>query len=103
MNDEDSTAASAPTPPDRGLSRRAVLFGAAGVAAAAVFADITGFSRGLAPGGSGGGTPAQAAGEPAEPRHGAGEWTEDPPQSSLSQSRTPVRGDIEAMPLDRSL
>lgn len=107
-----SDAAAAPAAGAGRLSRRAVLVGSAGVAVAALLADATGFAQGVAGqiagtgAGSGAAVPgdaAQAAGTPVEPRHGAGEWTEDPAQASLSQSTTPVVGDIAAMPLDRSL
>lgn len=99
MHDHDPKQAAADTPPRPGPSRRTVLVGTAGIAAAALFADVSGVTHA-----TGSGTPAQAAsGQPVEPRHGAGEWTEDPEQSGLSQSTTPVTGDIAAMPLDRNL
>lgn len=103
MIDEDPTAASAPQPPGSGPSRRTVLIGAAGIAATALIADASGLAQGMTDGAAGGAQPAQAAGTPVEPRHGAGEWTEDPEQADLSQSTTPVTGDIDALPLDRSL
>ncbi|MCH1884329.1 hypothetical protein [Agrococcus sp. ARC_14] len=100
MSDADPTATSMPTPaPGTGPSRRTVLLGAAGAAATALIADVSGLAQGI----TGGGAPAQAAGQPVEPRHGAGEWTEEPEQSGLSQSSTAVIGDIAALPLDRSL
>lgn len=103
MNDHDPTPASAPSPPP-GLSRRAVIAGTAGVAAAAIFGNASGILSGVTGSASTGAAPAEAAsGTPVEPRHGAGEWTEDPTQANLSQSTTPVTGDIAVMPLDRSL
>lgn len=89
-----------PAPGARGLSRRGVLLGTAGAATAALLADASG----LVAAATGGGTAASASGTPVEPRHGAGEWTEDPAQASLSQSPSvAIQGDIAAMPLEVAL
>jgi hypothetical protein len=94
-----------PTEPERpGVSRRTLFAGVAGIAGAAVLADPAGIVHGITGGAAGRGTAAEAAGMPVEPRHGAGEWTEDPAQAGLSQSpSTIITGDIAAAPLDRSL
>lgn len=113
MPDQHSTEPSSPerSSPEpsqsersRGLSRRTLFAGVAGLAGAAVFADPAGIVDGATGGAAGQSPAAEAAGTPVEPRHGAGEWTEDPVQDGLSQSPTTiVTGDIAAAPLDGGL